>query len=137
MFLVDSNSIKCRLIIENSFFNEDKVMEVIRHHIYEFQKGIRNLFLHTCSIKCKEPAEKLLERYDIPYIIYQVSDKKINIFFGSSTCVDVVKSFEKVKLNEYTAEEDFILGIMLGYDRKAQCERYLLRSHPERQLLSA
>lgn len=112
-------------------------MEVVRHHIYEFQKGIRNLFLHTCGLECKKPAEKLLKRYDIPYVIYQVSEKKINIFFGSSTCIDVVKSLGKSKLNDYTPEEDFILGIMLGYDRKAQCERFLKRSQIEKQLLSA
>lgn len=39
-------------------------------------------------------------------------------------CVDVVKTFSP-KLNELTAEQDFILGIMLGYDRVKQCERYL------------
>jgi len=109
-------------------------MEVIRHHIYEFQKGIRNLFLHTCNIKCKEPAEILLKRYNISYTIYHVSDTKINIFFGSSTCVEVIKCFGKSRLNKYSNEEDFILGIMLGYDRKAQCKRYLQRSKPKKTL---
>lgn len=28
-------------------------------------------------------------------------------------------------LSDYTPEEDFILGTMLGYDRVQQCDRYL------------
>ncbi|RLD17868.1 MAG: DUF2023 domain-containing protein, partial [Caldiserica bacterium] len=28
-------------------------------------------------------------------------------------------------LSNLTEEEDFILGIMLGYDRLKQCERYM------------
>ena len=31
-------------------------------------------------------------------------------------------------LNALTAEEDFMLGTMLGYDREQQCRRYLTRS---------
>ena len=30
-------------------------------------------------------------------------------------------------LSDLTDEEDFILGVMLGYDRLKQCERYLKR----------
>ena len=37
----------------------------------------------------------------------------------------MLRRFNKRYLSELTAEEDFILGIMLGYDRVKQCERYL------------
>jgi len=34
---------------------------------------------------------------------------------------------KKENLNNYTDEEDFILGIMLGYDRYKQCDRFIKR----------
>ena len=46
------------------------------------------------------------------------------MYFGEKACVDVVKTLNP-KLNELSAEQDFMLGIMLGYDRVKQCERYL------------
>ena len=52
------------------------------------------------------------------------ANNKINVYFGAKQCVDVVKTFNP-KLNELSAEQDFILGIMLGYDRVRQCERYM------------
>ncbi|MCK5131289.1 MAG: DUF2023 family protein [Candidatus Sabulitectum sp.] len=56
-----------------------------------------------------------------------MSNRKINLFFGEKDCVDVVASFGNWKLNEFPPEEDFILGIMLGYGRLAQRCRYLRR----------
>jgi hypothetical protein len=53
--------------------------------------------------------------------------KKINIFFGNKNCINVLKSFGDKPLYKFTDEEDFILGIMLGYCRKKQCERFLKR----------
>ncbi len=50
---------------------------------------------------------------------------KINIFFGNPDCVEIVKMFETESLNELTPEQDFILGIMLGYSREQQYTRYL------------
>ena len=32
-----------------------------------------------------------------------------------------------MNLSAYTDEEDYILGIMLGYDRVKQCQRFLNR----------
>lgn len=43
----------------------------------------------------------------------------MNLFFGLRTCVEIVASFGNRKVNEYIPEEDFILGIMLGYERVA------------------
>jgi len=47
------------------------------------------------------------------------------VFFGNRVCIEVLKRFGKRSLADFTAEEDFVLGIMLGYDRLKQCERYL------------
>jgi hypothetical protein len=102
-------------------------MEVFNHHIYEYEKGLRNLILHTASIDDREFIERKLEKRKIPYLIQQISPERMNVFFGHKCCIDVVKSINKVRLNEYTDEEDFILGTMLGYDRLLQCRRFLKR----------
>ncbi|HOR46077.1 MAG TPA: DUF2023 family protein [Spirochaetota bacterium] len=38
--------------------------------------------------------------------------------------MDIIKLFGNKPLNEYSPEEDFILGIMLGYGMIPQCARY-------------
>ncbi|MFI3297188.1 MAG: DUF2023 family protein [bacterium] len=102
-------------------------MEVLGHHIYEYQKGLRDLVLHTMQVGNREAAERKLNHYNIEYIIVPVTKNKINIFFGKRDCVDVVRTFSNKPLNTLTAEEDFILGIMLGYHRLEQCKRFLKR----------
>ncbi|MFI3278311.1 MAG: DUF2023 family protein [Rikenellaceae bacterium] len=102
-------------------------MQVLGHHIYEYQKGLRHLVLHTMKSEDMEFAQRKLSHYNVDYIVVPVTDRKINIFFGRKECVDVVRTFCDKPLNELTAEQDFILGIMLGYDRLAQCSRFLSR----------
>ncbi len=100
-------------------------MKVLVHHIYEYKKGLRNLVLHTMNTKDQELVENKLKNQGIEYLIQPVNRNKINVFFGAKECVDVVKEFGMIKLNELTPEQDFILGIMLGYDRMQQCSRYM------------
>lgn len=102
-------------------------MEVFGHHIYEFEKGLRNLILHTTKKTNKESIEERLKRRSIPYVIYEINGDKINIFFGEKHCIDVIEAINKSNLLDYSDEEDFILGIMLGYDRLKQCQRYMKR----------
>ncbi len=99
-------------------------MKVFLHHIYEYQKGLRNLILHTTEAKNHDLIISKLEKCGIDYKIYFVTPGKINVFFGNRDCVDVIKTIGKDNLCDYTDEEDFILGIMLGYDRLKQCSRY-------------
>ena len=102
-------------------------MNVFIHHIYEFKKGLRNLILHT-TVKTEQTLiEKRLIEENINYLITSLCDKKINVFFGHKVCVDVIRAIGDKSLNEYSEEEDFILGTMLGYDRLLQCERYIKR----------
>ncbi|MFI3302962.1 MAG: DUF2023 family protein [Rikenellaceae bacterium] len=103
-------------------------MQVLCHHIYEYQKGLRHLVLHTMKSSDRAAAEKKLAKYEVEYMITELSNGNINIFFGKKECVDVVRSFGNIPLNHLSVEQDFILGIMLGYDRLAQCSRYLKRS---------
>ena len=100
-------------------------MKVFLHHIYEYRKGLRNLILHTTCRSSQDDIIKKLKGEHIAYVIYPVGKDRINIFFGAVDCIDVIRSIGKNDLSKYNAEEDFILGIMLGYDRLKQCERYL------------
>jgi hypothetical protein len=100
-------------------------MTVFLHHLYEYKKGLRNLILHTTASTFSQQMVNKLHREGIDYFILPVNEDKINIFFGAKECVDVVRSIEKDCLSCFSAEEDFILGIMLGYDRLKQCRRYL------------
>lgn len=100
-------------------------MKVFNHHIYEYRKGLRNLILHTTAIVNYFDIKSRLEKLNIAYQIYLLNDKAINIFFGDADCIEIIRKINKEKLVDYTPEEDFILGTMLGYCRKQQCERYI------------
>jgi hypothetical protein len=100
-------------------------MKVFNHHIYEYKKGLRNLILHTACTNQYEDIKARLEKSNISYHVYKFSSTKINIFFGDNDCVEIIRNIKKAKLSDYTPEEDFILGTMLGYSRSQQCSRYL------------
>ena len=102
-------------------------MKILFHHIYEYRKGLRNLVLCTLSSDYLELAVERLEHNEIAYLIQKVSENKVNIFFGMKECVDIVRGFGNKPLSTFTDEQDFILGIMLGYCRIKQCHRYLKR----------
>lgn len=114
-------------IAETKSLSEYKALrlQVFHHHIYEYKKGLRNLVLYTDKAVYRPEIEARLEREKVAYTIHEINHEKINVYFGALNCVNVVKSFHTHKLNELSAEQDFILGIMLGYDRLKQCERYL------------
>ena len=103
-------------------------MKIFYHHIYEYKKGLRNFVLHTLHSSYQENAENLLIKHEIDYVIHRISEKKVNIFFGNKSCVDTLLQFGTLHLNELSDEQDFILGIMLGYSIPIQCERFLKRT---------
>lgn len=108
-------------------------LQILVHHIYEYRKGVRNMVLHTmCSHDCKE-AEQILSKRGICYIVKTVNAQKVNVFFGNPDCVEVIQSFGNISLSDYTAEQDFILGIMLGYNSDLQCKRYLRKKEQEQK----
>lgn len=102
-------------------------MQILLHHVYEYKKGLRSLVLHTMSSKERSKTEELLTRKGIHYFLQHVNENKINVFFGKEECLQIVKSFGEKSLSYFSSEEDFMLGIMLGYDRTQQYERYLKR----------
>jgi hypothetical protein len=103
-------------------------VKVFDHHIYEYQKGLRSLILHTMSEKHRDAVEAKLLRLRIAYFIRSIYGGKINVFFGADACVDVIRSFGDKSLNEFSPEEDYILGSMLGYGLLDQCRRYMCKS---------
>lgn len=100
---------------------------ILCHHVYEYRKGLRSLVLHTMLNSEREAAEALLHRERIDYIVQPVSPCRFNVYFGDSKCVKIVELFHITQLTNLSDEQDFILGIMLGYSRDAQYERYLHR----------
>ncbi len=102
-------------------------MEVFRHHLYEYQKGLRNLVLHTAPESLLPRIEGLLQAHNVAYRIVHLHNGHANVFFGSSDCLAVLEAIAKDNLSEFTEEEDFILGTMLGYGRLEQCRRYVQR----------
>lgn len=102
-------------------------MQVFYHLIYEYQKGLRDLCLFTCKNEYQEKIEKTLERQNIKFMICPIENKKINVFFGMPACLQIIKQFSCSELNKVTVEEDFILGMMLGYAKPQQYERFLTR----------
>ena len=109
-------------------------MEIFYHHIYEYQKGIRNLILHSTSKGNLNLVRTKLSAENISFLIYPLGKDKINIFFGDTECIAVIKKIGKISLTDYTPEEDFILGNMLGYDRRKKCSRYLQMKQENKKL---
>lgn len=102
-------------------------MQVFSHHIYEYTKGLRRLILHTTKRENESTIRNRLTKSGISHVIYGNGPRKINVFFGDQSCVDVVRTIGKSDLRRYTDEEDFMLGALLGYDIRVQCARYLSR----------
>lgn len=100
-------------------------MRVFDTYFYEVLKGTKPVALVTCESSFKDKIAKKLEKAGLDFIIQDVSDLKINIFFGKKDCMGVIKKFFMKPLNSLNPYEDFILGAILGYDIKLQCKRLL------------
>lgn len=100
---------------------------VFFHMMYELNKGLRNLALLTTTTENFEIVKDRLERYGYEYILENLKSGYVNIFFGTAECVEVLRKFRKSSLREFSPEEDFILGVLLGYNVQQQCKRYIDR----------
>lgn len=108
-------------------------MSHLSRHLYEYKRGVRRMVLHTASLNDRDFIEKKLTKEGIAYHIVPLSKRKINVFFGEASCIQVVRYIDKPRLCDYTPEEDFLLGTMLGYDLLRQCDRYLDKKQTENQ----
>jgi Protein of unknown function (DUF2023) len=104
------------------------VLRLFHHNIYEYRRGVRALFLMTVNRRELELAVWKLNTQGIHHFVQEINPNKANVFFGKPAHVAVARSFMTRPLNELTAEEDFMLGTLLGYDCEQQCRRFLTRS---------
>ena len=104
--------------------SENAAHFVLSNHIYEFQKGVRNLVLFTLRKDLAQAAVDRLNRLGIDNLVQEAGDANVNIYFGRPQCIKAVSRFVSRPLYDLTPEEDFILGALLGYDICLQCERY-------------
>ena len=102
-------------------------MKVLMNHIYEYQKGVRQIVLYTLNRRYLTYAEQRLQRQQISYLVQPAGQESVNLFFGSQECMDAIRLMVTRPLNELSPEEDFILGALLGYDIRRQCQRYCQR----------
>lgn len=102
-------------------------MKVLMNHIYEYQKGVRPMVLYTFNRRYADYATRRLSDEHISYIIQPAGAETVNLFFGSRECLDAIRLIVTKPLNELSPEEDFMLGALLGYDIRMQCERYCHR----------
>lgn len=102
-------------------------LQLFMNCIYEYKKGIHSMVLLTMSSRHREFATRRLESNGISYEIQTVSPGKMNLFFGREECMEVIRKIVIRPLNQLSAEEDFILGAMLGYDICQQCVRFCSR----------
>lgn len=105
------------------------MQRIALHHIYEYQKGIRPLVLCTLHPQDASAIMQRLRGLDIDYYHQHTPNfGHINLFFGHSSCVSMVRHMlEGRYLHELSLEQDFILGALLGYDLPRQCDRYASR----------
>ena len=99
-------------------------IKVFLNHIYEYKKGVRHLILYTLN-KCFEPmAVERLESEGINYFTQEAGSQSVNLYFGRPECLAAIHLIATKPLNLLSPEEAFILGALLGYDLRLQCERY-------------
>jgi hypothetical protein len=107
---------------------------IVNHSLYELDKGVRQLFMLTVSWADLPGVVARLAAERVDHYVHRLNDSRANLFFGRVALVETVRRFVDKPLCELTAEEDFMLGILLGYDREQQCRRYLERTEtPERR----
>jgi hypothetical protein len=99
-------------------------MDLVRHLAYEIDRGVRALALHTGSRKELPELTAWIQSMNLDYIAVSIGGEQSNLFFGRPECIQALRRFSTLKLNEMSEEEDFMLGVMLGYDLCRQCARY-------------
>lgn len=99
-------------------------MHLLDHLAYEVNRGVRPLALYTTSIDERPAVERRLALHPVASLIGEAGERNINVFLGRAECIETLRRFSTLRLNETSDEEDFILGVMLGYDLCRQCERF-------------
>jgi hypothetical protein len=101
------------------------MIALLPQYLYELGKGVRQLFMLTMTPREALAVLSRLDQDGIACHVQRVSDLKVNLFFGNAQFVSVARRIAIRPVHQLSAEEDFILGALLGYDREQQCKRYL------------
>lgn len=99
---------------------------LVSTYIYEIKKGSKLLALVTLLEQDVDCAIEKIKKAGFSHCAQKI-EGKVNLFFGEKCCIDIISTFKDKDLCNLTPQEDFILGIMLGYSREKQCHRYLNR----------
>lgn len=104
-------------------------LKVFTHMLYEIEKGIRPLALHTVAESCVAVAIAKLASRQMAWFLQPVpGSKRFNLFFGETPCITLMKQLLRGRtLTDLSPEEDFMLGALLGYDLTRQCVRFIDR----------
>lgn len=101
------------------------MISLLPQYLYELGKGVRQLFMLTMTPREAQAVQARLDRDGIAFYRQKVSEEKVNLYFGNAQFVAVAQRLAIRPVCQLSAEEDFILGTLLGYDREQQCRRYL------------
>jgi len=69
-------------------YNRFDSIKVFLHQIYEFKKGVRNLVLCTMCKSCADLVTERLREQKIEYLIQEVVQNKVNLYFGKRSCLE-------------------------------------------------
>ena len=103
-------------------------LKIFHHHLYELAKGLRPLAMMTLSTEEAGAIVTELVGAATPHHVQRACRDKVNVVFGRPAAVATAQRLLERRLCDLTDEQDFMLGILLGYDREQQCLRYLART---------
>jgi hypothetical protein len=106
------------------------MIALLPQYLYELGRGVRQLFMLTMTPREAHAVRSRLDQEGIACHVQMVSDLKVNVYFGNAQFVAVARRIAMLPVHQLSAEEDFILGTLLGYDREQQCRRYLGKLNP-------
>ncbi len=92
-----------------------------------YRRGRQPLFMLALPEHLAIGAGRRLVREAVDYHVQPVMPGRVNLFFGQTPCVELVRSMVCKPLYQLSHEEDFILGVLLGQDLRQQCLRWLVR----------
>ncbi len=112
------------------------MFNILATYIYEIKKGTKPCALVTLDKNRLEFAIKKIEKAGLFYFVQMPiysgeaprapkPAQKANLFFGEKKVIEVLEKIIICDLDKLCLEHDFMLGILLGYDIKKQCERFL------------
>ena len=102
-------------------------LKIFHHHLHELAKGLRPLAMMTLTVEEAVLVVGELVASVTPHHVQWACRDEVDVVFGRPAAVATARLLLERRLCDLTDEQDFMLGILLGYDREQQCLRYLSR----------